>query len=107
MLREILGKVKWLGFPIEESTWEATSNIQPWILSYYGEDRSRLGKPLPEPTIKHVKKAGDEIYYYLSWGSENVKGNPWKCKSFFVLAAEDGEIIGQLDDDKTKETEGT
>ena len=105
--KDDLWKIKWLGFPIEESTWEATSNIQPWILSYYGEDRSRLGKPLPEPTIKHVKKAGDEIYYYLSWGSENVKGNPWKGKSFFALAAEDGEIIDQLDDDKTCNTKKT
>ena len=97
-------KVKWLGFPIEESTWEPTCNIQPWILSFYEEDHSRFGKPLPDPTIKHVKRAGDETYYYLSWGNDRVKGNPWKGKDFFTLASEDGELVDQLDDDKTCNT---
>jgi hypothetical protein len=59
-------KVKWLGFP--KSTWEPARNIQTWILSYYKEDVQRLGHPLPQPKIKHIKKAGDEVFYYLSWG---------------------------------------
>ena len=37
-----LFNVKWLGFPVEQSTWEPTKNIQPWIISYYKEDCQRL-----------------------------------------------------------------
>lgn len=100
-------KVKWLGFPDEMCTWEPSSNLQPWILSYYNEDLKRLGKPLPDPKIKHVKRAGDEVYYYLSWGDEKVKGNPWKGKNFFALASEDGEIVSLLDEDKSCNTKKT
>lgn len=100
-------KVKWLGFPTEKSSWEPSVNIQPWIMSYYEEDPSRLGQPLPEPNIKHIKKAGDEVFYYLSWGEDQLKGNPWKGKSFFSLASEDGEIVEQLEGAHTCNTKKT
>ena len=29
-----LWKVKWLGFPDEMCTWEPSTNLQPWIMSY-------------------------------------------------------------------------
>ena len=53
---EHLYNVKWLGFPVEQSTWEPTKNIQPWIISYYKEDCQRLGQPLPQPKIKKKQK---------------------------------------------------
>lgn len=102
-----LWKVKWLGFPEEKSTWEPSTNIQPWILSYYKEDLQRLGCPLPEPKIKHIKKAGDEVFYYLSWGNEKVKGNPWKGESFFSLASQDGDLMTQLEEDQSCNTKKT
>ena len=36
-----------------------------------------------------------------------VKGNPWKGKSFFSLASEDGEIVSLLDEDKSCNTKKT
>ena len=96
-------KVKWLGFPPEESTWEPAANIQPWILSYYEED-DRLGLPLPEPRVKYSKKAGNEVYYYLSWEGGEEQTGRWVGKSFFSLAAEDGEIVSQLEEDKSCNT---
>ena len=68
-------KVQWLGFPLDESTWEPEKNIQPWIVNYYCENIGRLVNPLPQPKIKHSKRAGNEIYYYLSWdGREDLSG---------------------------------
>ena len=49
---QIFWKIKWLGFPYEQSTWEPEENIQPWILAYYEGHQERLGMPLPEPKIK-------------------------------------------------------
>ena len=100
-------KVKWLGFPIEQSTWEPSKNIQPWIQSYYDDDQ-RLGKPLPEPRIKYTKRAGNEVYHYLTWaGGEGDNLSRWVGDSFFSLAAEDGEIVTQLEDDKSCNTKKT
>ena len=91
-------KVKWLGFPVEESTWEPAKNIQPWIQSYYEDDPQRLGKPIPEPRIKYTKRAGNEVYHYLTWGGgEGEPLSRWVGDSFFSLAAEDGEIVTQLE----------
>jgi hypothetical protein len=100
-------RVKWLGFPHEASSWEPSANIQPWIRAFYEEDLQRLGQTLPEPKIKHIKKAGNEEYYYLSWGGEKVKGNPWKGKDFFSLASEDGELVSQLEEGQTCNTKKT
>ena len=100
-------KVKWLGFPTECSTWEKSSNLQPWIMTYYAEDMTRLGKPLPEPSIKYTKRSGNETYFYLTWGEERLQGNPWKGESFFSLASNDGEIVTQIDDEKSCNTKKT
>ena len=43
-------KMKWLGFPQNQSTWEPAENIQPWILSFYNNSK-QYGKSLPEPRI--------------------------------------------------------
>ena len=101
-------KVKWLGFPTEQSTWEPVKNIQPWIQTFYSEDPQRLGKPLPEPRIKWTKKAGDEVYHYLSWeGGEGENLSRWVGESFFSLASNDGEIVSQLEEDKSCNTKKT
>ena len=98
-------KVKWLGFPVEESTWEPAKNIQPWIQSYYEDDPQRLGKPIPEPRIKYTKRAGNEVYHYLTWGGgEGEPLSRWVGDSFFSLAAEDGEIVTQLEGDRSCNT---
>ena len=99
--------VKWLGFPLSQATWEPARNIQPWIQDYYNGD-DKLGKPLPEPRIKYSKRAGDEVYYYLSWdGEEGEKLSKWVDKSFFSLASEDGELFSQLEEEKTCNTKKT
>ena len=101
-------KVKWLGFPNDQSTWEPATNIQPWIQTYYDADHKRLGKPLPEPRIKYTKRAGDEIYHYLTWEGGDSDTNPrWVGESFFSLASEDGEIVSQLEEDKSCNTKKT
>lgn len=99
-------KIKWLGFPMEQATWEPEANVQPWIQSYYDSDPARLGKPLPEPRIKYTKKAGDEVYYYLSWDDEPGKSQ-WYGESFFSLASEDGEIASLLEEDQSCNTKKT
>ena len=104
---KVLWKIKWLGFPNNQATWEPASNIQPWIQSYYESDHGRFGKPLPEPKIKWSKKAGDEVYYYLSWEGEGDNTSQWVGQSLFSLASEDGEIVSQLEEDKTCNTTKT
>jgi hypothetical protein len=99
--------VKWLGFPSNQATWEPARNIQPWIQDYYGDD-GKLGKPLPEPRIKYSKRAGDEVYYYLSWDrEEGERLSQWVDKSFFSLASEDGELVSQLEEEKSCNTKKT
>ena len=39
---KVLWKIKWLGFPMEQPTWEPTKNIQPWIVEYYEENKDRF-----------------------------------------------------------------
>ena len=52
---------------------------------------------------------GQEMRYTITYrgGDEMVKGNPWKGKSFFSLASEDGEIVSLLDEDKSCNTKKT
>ena len=100
-------KVKWLGFPADQATWEPESNIQKWIISYYEADESRLGKLLPEPRVKHTKRAGDEIYHYLSWDGISDEPSRWVGDSFFKIAADDGEIVSQLEDENSCNTQKT
>ena len=105
--KEVSFLVKWLGFPSNQATWEPARNIQPWIQDYYGDD-GKLGKPLPEPRIKYSKRAGDEVYYYLSWDrEEGERLSQWVDKSFFSLASEDGELVSQLEEEKSCNTKKT
>ena len=104
---QIIWKVKWLGFPHEQSTWEPADNIQPWILAYYEGHPERLGMPLPEPKIKYSKRAGDEVYHYLSWEGGEDHASRWVGQSFFTLASEDGEIVSQLEEDRSCNTKKT
>ena len=57
--------------------------------------------------MKYSKKAGDEVYYYLSWEGGEEQTGRWVGKSFFSLAAEDGEIVSQLEEDKSCNTKKT
>ena len=103
---KVYWNIKWLGFPVAEATWEPAGNIQPWILTYY-ENPAHFGKPLPEPKIKCTKRAGDEIFYYLSWEGGEDHSNRWVGQSFFTLASEDGEIVTQLEEEKSCNTKKT
>ena len=46
-------KIKWIGYPEEESTWEKDDCIPGFIQKYYLDDRTQLKKPLLKPIIKH------------------------------------------------------
>ena len=100
-------KVQWLGFPPEQATWEVESNIQKWITSYYDAKLERLGSPLPEPRVKHSKRAGDEIYHYLSWDGVSDEPSQWVGDSFFKIAADDGELVSQFENDNSCNTHKT
>ena len=94
-------KVRWLGFPDSEATWEPSKNIQRWMKEFYNEDESRFGKPLPEPIIKCKKVAAGQTYYYLTWGAKDKTSAPedqWVTEDFFKIASDDGELVTQLDD---------
>ena len=87
--------VKWLNFPVSESTWENEKCIPKFIQLYY-EDESRFGKILPNPKLKKVKKAGTSTYHLLSWeGEDNC--SQWVQDDFFNILSEDGEIVSFLD----------
>ena len=63
-------KVKWFGFPEEAATLEPAKSIPKFIQNYY-KDRSKLGKKLPNPRIKHTKKLTDGTnYHFLTWEGE-------------------------------------
>ena len=85
-------KVKWFNFPPEAATLEPESNIPRFIVEYY-KDKSRLGKALPNPRIKHTKKTSSGTrYHFLTW--EGEKGGQWYGDDFFKLAGgEDEELL--------------
>ena len=74
-------KVKWVGYPEHESTWEEGDSVPKFIQEYYLEDSSRIGSPLPQPYIKHSKKVGGTEYYYLKWDGQ--RGGQWLKEDFF------------------------
>ena len=95
-------KVKWLGFPESEATWEPARNIQEWMKSFYSEDPKRLGKSLPEPRIKCQKSSGGQTHYFLSWGDsvdseDHLPKDKWVTEDFFKIASEDGDLVTQLE----------
>ena len=57
------------------------------------KDKSRLGKALPNPRIKHTKKTSSGTqYHFLTW--EGEKGGQWYGDDFFKLAGgEDEELL--------------
>ena len=77
-----LFKIKWAGFPEEDSTWEEASSVPGFIQKFY-EEKSNLNKPLPKPTIKHTKVIGGTEYHYPKWGDE--KGGQWLNEDFFKI----------------------
>ena len=85
---KVYWKVKWLGFPENESTWEPEKNIQKWMTDFYTEDLGRLGKTLPKPNIKCQKKSSGQTYYYLGWGNNKEEAgdlplDKWVTDDFF------------------------
>ena len=97
---KVYWKVKWLGFPEESSTWEPSTNIQPWIMDFYETHPDNLGKSIPDPVIKYSKKSGGETFHYLSWGESDTGDLPQNKlvgDNFFSIASEDGELVSQLD----------
>ena len=55
--------------------------------------------------MKHSKKDGEEVYYYLSWKGGEKQTGRWVGKS--LLAAEDGIIVSHLEEDKSCNTKKT
>ena len=97
-----LFKVKWLNFPASESTWEPEEAIPKFIRIYY-KDENNLGKTLPNPKLKRVKKAGSELYHLLTWEGEGSAAQ-WMHEDFFKLLGEDGEIFSAFEDDNSCNT---
>ena len=96
----IFWKVKWLGVPESESTWEPAKNIQGWMKAFYDEDRRRFGKTLPVPKIKCQKKLGGQTQYYFNWGEidgEKSSEDRWVTEDFFQIASEDGDLVSQME----------
>ena len=105
--KKVFYKIKWLGFPEEQCTWEPSKNIQEWIISYYS-NKERYGESLPDPKIKRTKKAGNQTYYYLSWeGGNGDDVSKWVGSSFFELVGDDGEVVSQLDENESCNTKKT
>ena len=66
-----------------------------FIKSHF-EDRTKLGGPIPKPTIKKTKKVGTGKYHLLSWDTE-AKEN-WVSDEIFQALLEDGDTISVMDD---------
>ena len=95
---EKMFKVKWFNFPVEAATVEPESNIPKFIIEYF-KDKTKLGKPIPSPRIKHSKKTtAGTIFHFLTW--EGERGGQWHGEDFFKLASgyddEDSLLIPDL-----------
>ena len=81
-------------FPVEAATLEPESNIPKFIREYYN-DKTKLGKLLPNPRIKHTKKTSSGTqYHFLTW--EGEKGGQWHGEDFFQLAGGDNLNLPDL-----------
>ena len=127
-----LNSVKWSGFDDKSATWEPSKNIPLFIqkvifymyqrnminniifhmyqrnminniIFQYFCEKSRFGKPLPQPRIKHTKMAGKgwfsvlhqeclynssfvgEKYHLLQWGDAGAGDEEWLKESIFDL----------------------
>ena len=90
--------VKWFNFPEEAATLEPEGNIPQFIVEYY-KDKSKMGKVLPSPRIKHTKKTtSGTLFHFLTWDGE--KGGQWHGEDFFKLAGgndqEDNLLVPDL-----------
>ena len=95
-------QVKWLKFPTSESTWEPEDAI-PGFIRLFFKNGDNFGKPLPNPRLKRLKRAGSDVYHLLSWDSENTV-DEWVHDDFFKLLGDDGEVYSALEDDNTCNT---
>ena len=88
---EKLYRVKWFNFPVEVATLEPESALPKFITEYY-KDKTKLGKSLPNPRIKHTKETSSGTrYHFLTW--EGEKGGQWYGEDFFTLAGgEDDQL---------------
>ena len=59
--------------------------------------------PLPEPKIKYSKRAGDEVYHYLSCEGGVDHASRWVGQSFFTLASTELEEDRSCNTKKTKD----
>ena len=95
---KIMFKVKWVGFDLNDCTWEPDDSIPKFIQEYY-EDKSKLRTKLPNPVIKSSKTlANGSSYHYLSWGGG--KGGKWMRQDWFEIANSDGEITSAIEVNK-------
>ena len=80
--REFL--IKWASFDEKEATWEPAKNIPVFLQKFYLKSEN-LGKPLPQPHIKHTKtfKTGEKVHL-LCWG-DGKHSEEWVADSLFDL----------------------
>ena len=73
-------ETRWFNFPEEAATLEPEGNIPQFIVEYY-KDKSKMGKVLPSPRIKHTKKTtSGTLFHFLTWDGE--KGGQWHGEGF-------------------------
>merc|ERR1712130_804212 len=102
--------VKWENFPEDQNTWEPKSSIPDYILKFYEEDLTRLGKPAPPLQIeeddmdeeeflveeilnKRVGKKG-KTEYLIKWKNyDSPDDNTWEP----AHSLEADEIIEQFE----------
>ena len=82
-------KIKWVGFPLAEASWEPEDTIPKFIRDFY-EDKSHFGKNLPNPVVKNSKQVGGTKYHLLSWQkeSESKSGFP----RMFLISIKDYKV---------------
>ena len=69
--------VKWENFPSSQNTWEPKSAIPKFILDYYNEDPSRLGKKAPpEPSEEEEEEEEEEYEVETVLKKRHRKGKP-------------------------------
>jgi len=118
--------VKWENFPEDQNTWEPKSSIPDYILKFYEEDLTRLGKPAPPLQIeeddmdeeefiveeilnKRVGKKG-KTEYLIKWKNydNNDDNNTWEPINniidgykALIDAFEDSQASSEVENTKT------
>jgi len=79
--------VKWENFSSEEDSWEPESSIPEYMVKFYNEDLTRLGKPpplQPEEEIFEVEKIlskrdkKEKTEYLIKWKNYDDSWNTWE-----------------------------